>query len=152
MATATKRAGNGRPTSTATAEAAAVTAPPQPAISPVPFDHEELAVRRGDRSGLYCIVAIHSTALGPALGGLRMWHYPATIDAARDALRLASGMTYKAAAAGLDLGGGKGVICAPAGGLDGERRTAALRDFGDVVSRSGAGTSRPRTSGSRPQT
>ncbi len=133
MSTATKRAGNGRPTSTATAEAAAVTAPPQPAISPVPFDHEELAVRRGERSGLYCIVAIHSTALGPALGGLRMWHYPATIDAARDALRLASGMTYKAAAAGLDLGGGKGVICAPAGGLDGERRTAALLDFGDVV-------------------
>ena len=79
------------------------------------------------------MVAIHSTALGPALGGLRMWHYPATVDAARDALRLASGMTYKAAAAGLDLGGGKGVICAPAEGLDGDRRRAALLDFGDLV-------------------
>ena len=62
-----------------------------------------------------------------------MWHYPATIDAARDALRLATGMTYKAAAAGLDLGGGKGVICAPADGLEGEGRRAALLDFGDLV-------------------
>ena len=104
-----------------------------PTIAPVPFDHEELAIRRGARSGAYCVVAIHSTALGPALGGLRMWHYPATVDAARDALRLASGMTYKAAAAGLDLGGGKGVICAPAEGLDGDRRRAALLDFGDLV-------------------
>ena len=54
-------------------------------------------------------------------------------DGARDALRLATGMTYKAAAAGLDLGGGKGVICAPPEGLRGERRRAALLDFGDLV-------------------
>jgi leucine dehydrogenase len=133
MATATKRAGNGRPTSSATAEAAAPAQPAHPGISPVPFEHEQLAVRRGERSGLYCIVAIHSTALGPALGGLRMWRYPETIHAARDALRLATGMTYKAAAAGLDLGGGKGVICAPAAGLEGDRRRAALLDFGDLV-------------------
>ena len=131
MALATRRTGNGRPTSTATAEAAAP--PAHPGISPVPFEHEELAVRRGERSGLYCVVAIHSTALGPALGGLRMWQYPETVHAARDALRLAHGMTYKAAAAGLDLGGGKGVICAPSGGLEGERRRAALLDFGDLV-------------------
>ena len=97
------------------------------------LDHEQLAVRRGERSGLYCVVAVHSTALGPALGGLRIWHYPASADAVRDAMRLAAGMTLKAAAAGLALGGGKGVICAPPGGLDGERRRAALLDFGDLV-------------------
>ena len=105
--------------------------PPQ--IPPVALDHEHLAVRRGRRSGLYCVVAVHSTALGPALGGLRIWHYPASADAVRDAMRLAAGMTLKAAAAGLALGGGKGVICAPPGGLDGERRRAALLDFGDLV-------------------
>ena len=104
-----------------------------PRIPPVALDHEQLAIRRGERSGLYCVVAVHSTALGPALGGLRIWHYPASADAVRDAMRLAAGMTLKAAAAGLALGGGKGVICAPPGGLDGERRRAALLDFGDLV-------------------
>jgi leucine dehydrogenase len=133
MAVATPKT-NGRPTSSATADAAAPQAAEVPGIPPVPFDHEELAVRRGERSGLYSIVAIHSTALGPALGGVRLWAYPATIDAARDALRLAMGMTYKAAAARLDLGGGKGVMCAPEGAkLAGEQRRAALLDFGDLV-------------------
>ncbi len=61
-------------------------------------------------SGLRCIVAIHSTALGPALGGTRFYPYPSEDDALVDVLRLAQGMTYKAAAAGLDLGGGKAVI------------------------------------------
>jgi leucine dehydrogenase len=80
------------------------------------------------------IVAVHSTALGPALGGARMWHYPAPMYAVADALRLARAMTYKAAAAGLELGGGKGVICtgapeSPAG----EERTAMLHDFADLV-------------------
>lgn len=97
------------------------------------FDHEELIVRRGARSGAVCAVAIHSTALGPALGGLRIWRYAVEHDAARDALRLASGMTMKAAAAGLDLGGGKGVIAEPEGGFDAEGRRAALLDFGDLV-------------------
>jgi leucine dehydrogenase len=108
-------------------------APASAGIPPVALDHEQLAVRRGERSGLYCAIAIHSTALGPALGGLRIWHYADPADAMRDALRLAGGMTLKAAAAGLDLGGGKGVICAPNGVLDGERRRAALLDFGDLV-------------------
>ena len=80
------------------------------------------------------IVAIHSTALGPALGGVRLWHYEATVDGARDALRLARGMTYKAAAAGLALGGGKGVICAPEGAPPaGQERRELLLDFGDLV-------------------
>jgi leucine dehydrogenase len=104
------------------------------AIEGVPFDHEELVVRRGARSGRPVIVAVHSTTLGPALGGLRLWRYPATIDAARDALRLARGMTLKAAAAGLDLGGGKGVICAPEEAApSGAERRAMLLDFGDLV-------------------
>jgi leucine dehydrogenase len=102
-------------------------------VAPVEFEHEELVIRRGARSGAYCIVAIHSTALGPALGGLRMWRYRATIDGARDALRLARGMTDKAAAAGLDLGGGKGVVCIPPAGLEGARRRGALLDFADLV-------------------
>jgi leucine dehydrogenase len=125
---------NGRPTSSAAAESATAAATRPPSVPPVRFDHEQLAVRQGSRSGLYSIVAIHSTALGPALGGVRLWAYPATIDACRDALRLAIGMTFKAAAAGLDLGGGKGVICAPADAeLDEERRRAALLDFADLV-------------------
>jgi leucine dehydrogenase len=126
MAIAVKHSGNGSTTLTAPRSEPT-------SIPPVPFDHEELVVRRGERSGVHCIVAVHSTALGPALGGLRVWCYPEVVDGARDALRLASGMTYKAAAAGLDLGGGKGVICGPPEGLGGELRRAALLDFGDLV-------------------
>jgi len=104
------------------------------AVPPVPFEHEDLVVHRGARSGRCVVVAVHSTALGPALGGVRMWHYRATEDAARDALRLAAGMTHKAAAAGLDLGGGKGVICAPEGPPpSGQERRALLLDFADLV-------------------
>ncbi len=61
-------------------------------------------------TGLRAVIAIHSTALGPATGGLRMWTYEREEDAIFDALRLARGMTYKYAAAGIDLGGGKAVI------------------------------------------
>ena len=103
-------------------------------VPPVEFNHESLVVRRGERSGRYVIVAIHSTALGPALGGVRLWRYASTIDGARDALRLARGMTFKAAASGLELGGGKGVICAPAGPPpSGKARNDLLLDFGDLV-------------------
>ncbi len=61
-------------------------------------------------SGLRAVIAIHSTALGPSTGGLRMWTYANEQDAIFDAMRLARGMTYKYAAAGVDLGGGKAVI------------------------------------------
>jgi leucine dehydrogenase len=132
MAIAIQHRGNGHHGNGATTVAAPPRAEPT-SIPPVEFDHEDLVVHRGERSGVYCIVAVHSTVLGPALGGLRMWCYPEVADGARDALRLASGMTYKAAAAGLDLGGGKGVICVPPEGLQGERRRAALLDFGDLV-------------------
>ena len=69
-------------------------------------------------------IAVHSTRLGPALGGARLWHYERDDEGVADALRLAEAMTYKAAAAGLDLGGGKGVICAPVGGAAGRRAPA----------------------------
>jgi leucine dehydrogenase len=106
-------------------------APPSALIS---LDHEELVIRRGRRSGVYTIVAVHSTTLGPALGGCRMWRYESSADAARDALRLSRAMTFKAAAAGLSLGGGKAVISlAPGPPPAGKNRRAILEDFGDTV-------------------
>src|SRR5258707_6657772 len=69
-----------------------------------------MLVRRGRRSGLFTMVAVHSTVRGPALGGCRMWTYDDSRAAMRDALRLSRAMTYKSAVAGLPLGGGKGVI------------------------------------------
>lgn len=72
--------------------------------------YEQIVFCSDDQSGLKAIIAIHSTALGPALGGTRFYPYPTDDEALTDVLRLAKGMTYKAAAAGLDLGGGKAVI------------------------------------------
>lgn len=99
-----------------------------------PESFERIAVRTGERSGCLVAVAVHSTRLGPALGGARMWHYPDPDAAVADARRLAAAMTMKAAAAGLDLGGGKGVLAAPAGAPPaGELRRDMLLDFGDLV-------------------
>ncbi|HEY6637412.1 MAG TPA: Glu/Leu/Phe/Val dehydrogenase dimerization domain-containing protein [Solirubrobacterales bacterium] len=96
--------------------------------------HEEVVVRRGRRSGIYIVVSIHSTVLGPALGGLRLWRYEALGDAIADGLRLSEAMTYKAAAAGLDLGGGKAVICVPPEQEPrGDQRRELMLDIGDVV-------------------
>jgi leucine dehydrogenase len=93
-----------------------------------------MLVRRGRRSGLYTVVAIHSTIRGPSLGGCRMWHYDDARGGVRDAMRLSRAMTFKAAVAGLPLGGGKGVIMVPPDvTLAGERRRAALLDFADTV-------------------
>lgn len=72
--------------------------------------HEQIVYGYDEVSGLRTIIAIHSTALGPALGGTRFFPYESEAEALTDALRLSKGMTYKAAAAGLDLGGGKAVI------------------------------------------
>ena len=72
--------------------------------------HEQILYGYDEVSGLKTIVAIHSTALGPALGGTRFFPYETEQDALEDVLRLSLGMSYKAAAAGLDLGGGKAVI------------------------------------------
>jgi leucine dehydrogenase len=75
------------------------------------FDaHEQLAFGHDAASGLRAIIAIHSTALGPAAGGCRMWPYASMQEAVADALRLSRGMSYKNAMAGLPFGGGKAVI------------------------------------------
>ena len=74
------------------------------------YDYEQLVFCQDKSSGLKAIIAIHDTTLGPALGGTRMWTYASESEAIEDALRLARGMTYKNAAAGLNLGGGKAVI------------------------------------------
>ena len=72
--------------------------------------HEQLVLCSDPSAGYRGIIAIHSTTLGPALGGTRFWNYASDEDAIVDALRLARGMTYKNAVAGLNLGGGKSVI------------------------------------------
>ncbi len=95
---------------------------------------EDVLVESGPRSGATIAIAVHYTALGPALGGARMWHYDSPEEGVEDARRLARAMTFKAAAAGLDLGGGKGVICAPGPGRPaGELRRRILLDFADAV-------------------
>lgn len=73
-------------------------------------EHEQLVFWSEPRIGYKGIIAIHNTTLGPALGGTRFWNYQTDGEAIEDALRLARGMTYKSALAGLNLGGGKSVI------------------------------------------
>jgi leucine dehydrogenase len=73
-------------------------------------EHEQLVFWNEPRIGYEGIIAIHNTTLGPALGGTRFWNYDTDSEAIEDALRLARGMTYKSALAGLNLGGGKSVI------------------------------------------
>ena len=98
------------------------------------FEHERLVVTRGTRSGLTIIVAVHSTALGQAAGGCRMWRYGDWREALDDALRLSTAMTYKSALAGLPLGGGKSVIALPPDHeMTATLRRDAMLDLGDVV-------------------
>ena len=73
-------------------------------------EHEQLVFWNEPRIGYKGIIAIHNTTLGPALGGTRFWNYQTDAEAIEDSLRLARGMTYKSALAGLNLGGGKSVI------------------------------------------
>ncbi|MGI9334711.1 MAG: Glu/Leu/Phe/Val dehydrogenase dimerization domain-containing protein [Gammaproteobacteria bacterium] len=72
--------------------------------------HEQVVFHADPQSGLEAIIAVHSTVLGPSLGGVRMWPYASEADAVTDVLRLSRGMTYKSALVGLPLGGGKAVI------------------------------------------
>ncbi|MBC7443550.1 MAG: amino acid dehydrogenase [Ramlibacter sp.] len=104
------------------------------ALIGIPFTHERVLITTGIRSGLVITVAVHSTRLGQALGGARMWQYENWTDAVADALRLSAAMTLKNAAAGLNLGGGKSVIHVPLGTelTDAERRDAML-DLGDAI-------------------
>lgn len=93
-------------------------------------DHEQVVFCRDRASGLHAIISIYSTALGPALGGTRFYPYESEEDALTDVLRLSRAMAYKAACAGLDLGGGKAVIIGDPAELKTE---ALLRAYGRFV-------------------
>ncbi len=96
--------------------------------------HGELHVKMDQASGLRAIVAIHNTNLGPALGGCRLYDYDTTEGAIFDAMRLARGMSYKAAISNLALGGGKSVIIKPKGDFD---RVALFEAFGKFINELG---------------
>ncbi|CAM3835939.1 amino acid dehydrogenase [Rheinheimera salexigens] len=97
------------------------------------FDNHEQVVYCSDaETGLKAIIAVHSTALGPAVGGCRLWDYASDEAALNDVLRLSRGMTYKNAMAGLPLGGGKAVILGDAKKIKSEQ---LFRAFGRMVHR-----------------
>ncbi len=96
----------------------------------VEFGHEQVAMYSDPETGLRGIIAIHDTTLGPSCGGTRMWPYESEAEALADALRLSQAMTYKSAAAGLNLGGGKGVII---GDSRTQKTEALLRSWGRFV-------------------
>jgi leucine dehydrogenase len=93
-------------------------------------DHEVVHFVTDAKSGLRAIIAIHSTALGPAAGGVRFWHYPQSGAEVADALRLSRGMSFKNAMAGLPMGGGKAVILA---GEDRAKTPEMLAAYGRAV-------------------
>ena len=92
--------------------------------------HEQVVFCHNKDAGLKGIIAIHNTTLGPALGGLRMWPYATEQEALEDVLRLSRGMTYKAAVAGLNLGGGKSVLI---GDPRKDKSEALFRAFGRFI-------------------
>jgi len=96
------------------------------------MNHEQIVYCYDAKTGLRALIAIHSTVLGPALGGTRMWMYADEQEALLDVLRLSQGMTYKAAVAGLDLGGGKAVII---GDSRRDKTPDLMRRYGDFVER-----------------
>ncbi len=93
--------------------------------------HEQIVFVADAPTGLRAVIAVHSTALGPSLGGIRFWHYPQEDDAVRDVLRLSEAMTWKAAAAGLDQGGGKVVVLVD--DPDAARAPALLHALGRAI-------------------
>ncbi len=94
------------------------------------YDYGELHLHRDKAANLRAIIAVHETTLGPALGGCRFIEYSDETSAIVDALRLARGMTYKAAVAGISHGGGKAVIMKPSGSFS---RTDLFRSFGQFI-------------------
>lgn len=92
--------------------------------------HESVHCFADPATGLRALIAVHSTARGPAVGGCRFWSYASSEAALTDALRLSRGMSYKNALAGLPLGGGKAVVLKPAGEFD---RAALFAAFGRAV-------------------
>ena len=95
-----------------------------------PDEHEQVVYCYDQATGLKAIIAIHNTALGPALGGTRIWDYAHDDEALTDVLRLAKGMTYKAALANVQLGGGKAVII---GNVNQIKSEALLKKYGQFV-------------------
>ena len=93
-------------------------------------DHEQVVFCSDKKVGLRAIIAIHNSTLGPALGGSRMWNYATDDEALIDVLRLSRGMTYKAAIAGLNLGGGKAVII---GNAEKDKSESFFRTYGKFV-------------------
>ncbi len=93
-------------------------------------EHEQVIFCSDEKAGLRAIIGIHDTTLGPALGGTRMWMYASDMDALKDVLRLSRGMTYKAAVAGLNLGGGKAVLI---GDPRTQKTEALFRTYGRFV-------------------
>jgi len=97
--------------------------------------HERLCFHHDTKTGMRAIIAIHSTARGPALGGTRRWHYATEEEAIFDVLRLSEGMSYKAACAGLPMGGAKSIILLPEHGqLATEAEARAMGRFVDSFS------------------
>ena len=94
------------------------------------FGYEQMVMCSDPASGLKAIIAIHDTTLGPACGGTRIWPYATEAEALEDALRLSRAMTYKSATAGLNMGGGKGVIIADS---NTQKTEALLRAYGRFV-------------------
>jgi leucine dehydrogenase len=94
------------------------------------YGHEQVVFCHEQATGLRAVIAIHNTILGPALGGCRMWPFESEEEALADAMRLSRGMTYKNAAAGLNLGGGKAVII---GDPNKDKSEALFRAFGRFV-------------------
>jgi len=97
-------------------------------------NHEQVLFCRDRKAGLFAIIAIHDTTLGPAAGGCRMWPYASVNDAVTDVLRLSQAMSYKNALAGLPLGGGKSVII---GDPNKEKNEKLLTSFARFVQRLG---------------
>jgi valine dehydrogenase (NAD+) len=104
--------------------------PPEFTVFDQLHGHEQVVVCQDERSGLRAMIAVHSTARGPALGGTRFHSYSSDSAALRDVLNLSRGMSYKAAMAGLDLGGGKAVII---GDPATDKTPALLRAYGRFV-------------------
>lgn len=98
--------------------------------NPAFMGHEQVVFCHDEETGLKAIIGVHSTVLGPALGGTRMWNYANDAEALRDVLRLSRGMTYKASISGLNLGGGKAVII---GDSRKDKSDELMKKFGEYV-------------------
>ena len=105
------------------------------------YGHEQVTYFNNEKAGLKAIIALHNTNLGPAVGGCRLYPYASEEAALFDVLRLSRGMSHKNAAAGMPLGGAKGVIIA-----DPSQKTEAMFEaFGEAVIPSWANTTPLRT-------